>query len=28
LLNALFGIVAGAVVLGAVSLAKRLFKKG
>ena len=28
LLNALFGIVAGAVVLGVVSLAKRLFKKG
>lgn len=28
LLNALFGIVAGAVVLGAVSLIKRLFKKG
>lgn len=28
LLNALFGIVAGAVVLGAVSLVKRLFKKG
>ncbi len=28
LLNALFGIVAGAVVLGAVSLAKRLFKRG
>jgi predicted DNA repair protein MutK len=28
LLNALFGIVAGAVVLGAVGLAKRLFRKG
>lgn len=28
LLNALFGIVAGAVVLGVVSLVKRLFKKG
>lgn len=28
LLNALFGIVAGAVVLGLVGLAKRLFKKG
>ncbi|MGO4397103.1 DUF808 domain-containing protein [Achromobacter sp. PAB15] len=27
-LNALFGIVAGAVVLGVVSVAKRLFKKG
>ncbi|MNL49852.1 Inner membrane protein YedI [compost metagenome] len=28
LLNALFGIVAGAVVLGVVGIAKRLFKKG
>ena len=28
LLNALFGVAAGAVVLGAVSLAKRLFKRG
>ncbi|KAG1532224.1 hypothetical protein G6F50_016298 [Rhizopus delemar] len=28
LLNALFGIAAGAVVLGVVSVVKRLFKKG